>query len=240
MLAWLTKLLENTNKPIGTVVHIGAGVGTELPVYQDLHCERVLAIEADDTLFKKLRTKAKRYPNVSVHQAWIADKESEQMATAFANPRFNSLLPASKLLMEHFPNVKATKSLNVITQAFDTFVKENTKITVDKADVLVLEVQGYEASLLKSCPASTLHFFDWIVVRTSQAVLFEGGANATAVNKYLAEQGFELRLSEASQQPFVEQYYQFNSSKVTLEMLEFELAKRNEESALQHEKLIKC
>ena len=54
MLAWLTKLLENKATRIGTVIHIGAGVGTELPVYQDLNCGHILAIEPDNILFKKL------------------------------------------------------------------------------------------------------------------------------------------------------------------------------------------
>jgi len=237
MLAWLTKLLENTTTPIGTVVHIGAGVDSELLVYQKLNCERILAVEPDDSLFKKLRTKAKRFDNVTALQAWIADTASERSAAIFANLRFNSLLPADKMLLEHFPNVQTIKALNVKTESFENIVTSHIKQIDEKSNVLVFEVQGFETALFKNSKPNTLQLFNWIVVRTSEKSLFECGATATEVKQSLTEQGFELRLSDTSQLPFVEQYYQLNTSKVELKIVKDQLVTTNNEFSSQTQKL---
>lgn len=213
MLACLSKLLENTNTPISTVVHIGAGVGSELPIYQDLNCENIFAIKPNEILFEKLKTKAKSYDNVTAQQIWIADTPAERSATIFANPRFNSLLPADKMLLEYFPNVKKLENLKVKTQSFDDLVKSNLEKISTKSNILVLEVQGFEVTLFQNNQAESLQFFNWIVVRTREVELFEGGATTAELKQTLAEQGFELRLSDTSQLPFIEQYYQVNTYK---------------------------
>ena len=237
MLAWLTKLLENKATRIGTVIHIGAGVGTELPVYQDLNCGHILAIEPDNILFKKLKTKAKRFDNVTVQQSWVSDSATERSATIFANPRFNSLLPANKMLLEHFPNVKTTETLQVKTQSFDDLVMSHVKQTDDQSNVLVLEVQGFETTLFQNSQAGKLRLFNWILVRTSEHVLFEGGASAEDVKKCLSEQGFELRLSDTGQLPFVEQYYELNTSEIQLKTSKDQLTKMSHEFGIQQQKL---
>ena len=237
MLAWLTKLLENTATPIGTVVHIGAGVGIELSVYQDLNCEHILAIEPDDALFKKLETKASRFDNVTAQQAWISDTTTDRNATIFANPRFNSLLPADKMLLEHFPNVKETETLQVKTQSFDDVMASQVKQTNHQLNVLVLEVQGFEMILFQNSQVGKLQLFNWIVVRASEHSLFKGGSSAKEVKKCLAEHGFELRLSDTSQLPFVEQYYELNTSKIKLKTVKDQLTKMNHEFAIQQQKL---
>lgn len=223
MLAWLTKLLESTDTPIGNVVHIGAGVGAELAVYHDLNCEQVLAIEPDITLFKKLKSKAKRFDNVSVQQTWVADSVVERNASVFSNPRFNSLLPADKLLLEHFPNVKNTETLRVRTESFTDLVTNSVKRVDGKLNLLVLDVQGFETMLFKNTPASVLQLFSWIVIRTSEVALFEDGANTTDIKGSLIGPGFELRLSETEHLPFVEQYYQLNTSVIELNTVKPEI-----------------
>jgi FkbM family methyltransferase len=237
MLAWLAKLLESTDTPIGTVLHIGAGVGAELPLYRDLKCEHVLAIEPDSTLFKKLNAKAKRFHNVSVKQAWIADTAAERNATIFTNPRFNSLLPADNTLLTHFPNVKSNETLTVKTESFDELVTSNIKKTDEGLHLLILDVQGFETVLFKNSPASTLQLFNWIVVRGSDEVLFEGGSNTSEIKQSLTKQGFELRFSERNQLPFVEQYYELNKSIIELNTAKSQLEKLNNQSILEKEML---
>jgi FkbM family methyltransferase len=239
MLAWLTKLLEGADTPIGTVLHIGAGVGTELSVYHDLNCEQVLAIEPDSTLFKKLQAKAKRFDNVSVQQAWIADTTAERNANIFSNPRFNSLLPADKLLLEHFPNIKNTKQVKVNTQSFNELVTNNVKRKNERLNVLVLDIQGFETTLFNNGPASILQLFDWIIVRASEEPLFECGAQTSDIKKSLRGPGFELRLTERDQLPFVAQYYQLNTSVIELVTVKSELQILSEQRISEKQDLYK-
>lgn len=214
MLAWLTKLLENKSPPIDTILHIGAGVGTELPVYQGLNCKRIIAIEPDPTLFKKLQAKAKRFDNVEVQQKWISENTGERNASVFTNPRFNSLLSADKKLLDYFPNVSNPKTLKVKTKSFNELFKENINVTDNILNILILEVQGIEIQLLNNCSLDTFHGFDWIVIRTSAQALYKNGAMASEISECLLKMAYELRLSDNCNEPFTEYYYELNRSKL--------------------------
>ena len=237
MLEWLTNLVENTGTHFGTVLHIGAGAGNQLAVYQSLNFENIVAVEPDDILFKKLKLKAKSLNNITIQQTWIADTATEKNAMIFANPRFNSLLPADKILLEHFPNVKATETLQVKTHSFEDLVNRHIKSSDENSNLLVIEVQGYETRLFESCPSATLQLFDWIVVRTSQELLFKDGATSTEIKKCLESQCFELRLNEKNQYPFIEQYYQINKSMLGCRAIEIELVTTNKKSTFYQQEL---
>lgn len=239
MLALLTKLLEDSTSPIGTVLHIGAGGGSELSIYRELNCEHVIAIEPNDLLFKKLKTKAKPFSNVTVQQAWVADKASERKATTFSNPKLNSLLSASSNLLAHFPDLKNPEILKVKTQAFEGLVTKNVALTTEKLNILVLEVQGFETTILQSCPSNVLQLFDWIIVRTADQVLFDGGTSALEVNQFLHTRSFDKIVNESSQLPFLEQYYRLNSSKLESQTLLSQLASVKKQSDVYLQELKK-
>ena len=51
MLAFLSNILGNMEKSLGIAVHIGAGVGRELEIYDEMNFSQVIAVEPDPTLF---------------------------------------------------------------------------------------------------------------------------------------------------------------------------------------------
>ena len=215
MLVLLPNILSHSSESIGTVLHIGAGVGSELETYQKLACEKIVAIEPDAALFKKLSTKARRFSNVETSQTWIGEKSTKAEAQIFANPRFNSLLPAGNLL-EHFANLSQPKITEVNTLTLSDFF--STKLTLDKRkqNILVIEVQGFEVRLLKACDAELLQHFSLIIVRTSAEMLYQDGANAEQLSTCLNEKSFDLMLSDTSDLPYVEHCYRLDQSQITL------------------------
>ena len=232
MLALLPHLLSHSNEPIATVVHIGAGVGSELETYQNLACEKIVAIEPDAALFKKLSTKARRFSNVETSQTWIGEKSTKAEAQIFANPRFNSLLSAGTLL-EYFANLSQPKITEVNTLSLSDFF--STKLTLDrrKQNILVIEVQGFEVRLLQACEAKLLQQFSLIIVRTSAEMLYKDGANAKQLTTFLNEKLFDLMLSDTSHLPYVEHYYRLDHSQITLTDNQKENAKQQQLSLEQ-------
>jgi FkbM family methyltransferase len=215
MLALLPNLLSHSSESINTVLHIGAGAGSELDTYQQLACEKIVAIEPDAALFKKLSTKARRFSNVETSQTWIGEKSTKAEAQIFANPRFNSLLSAGTLL-EYFANLSQPKITEVNTLSLSDFF--STKLTLDrrKQNILVIEVQGFEVRLLQACEASLLQQFSLIIVRTSAEMLYQDGANAEQLSTCLNEKSFDLMLSDTSDLPYVEHCYRLDQSQITL------------------------
>jgi FkbM family methyltransferase len=238
MLALLPHLLSHSGHSVGTVLHIGAGVGSELETYQKLNCENIVAIEPDAALFKKLSAKAKRFNNVEVTQAWIGENNTQFEAHIFANPRFNSLLAADTLL-DHFANLKLPKILQVDTLAVNDLLSTKLKLKLDasKQNILVIEVQGFEVRLLKSCEFGLLQHFSLIVVKTSEESLYQYGANAEKVSACLGEKSYDLLLSDTSHLPFVEHYYQLNHSQIALAHAQKKLDLKNQQNLEQVERL---
>jgi FkbM family methyltransferase len=232
MLALLHYLLSHSSEPVGTVLHIGAGVGSELETYQKLNCENIVAIEPDAALFKKLSVKANCFNNVEVSQAWIGENNTQFEAHVFTNPRFNSLLAADTLL-DHFANLKLPKTLQVDTLAVNDLLSTKLKLDPSKQNILVIEVQGFEARLLKSCEFGLLQHFSLIVVKTSEESLYQDGANADKVSAFLGEKSYDLLLSDTSHLPFVEHYYQLNHSQIALAHARKEFDLKNQKNLEQ-------
>jgi FkbM family methyltransferase len=229
MLALLPNILSHSNEPIGTVLHIGAGVGSELETYRKLNCENVVAIEPDAALYKKLSAKAKRFNNVETIQSWIGDKSTKTEAQIFANPRFNSLLPAGTLL-DHFENLKQPKVIKVSTLSLSEFLSSKRSLDQSKKNILVVEAQGFEVKLLQACETPLLQHFSVIVVRTSETSLYQDGANVEQLSTCLREKSFDLLLSDAGHSPSVEQYYQLNLSQLALAHAQKELKNHRQQS----------
>jgi FkbM family methyltransferase len=209
MLAFLPHLLGHSDTAIATIVHIGAGVGTELAAYESLNVGKVVAIEADSTLFKKLQTKEKRYKNVEAIQAWVAESTSECQAHEFSNPRFNSLLAADGLY-SHFSNLKTVATNTVSPLAISDVINQHVKANPAQQNILVLEVQGYEVKLLKACALQELHKLDWLIIRSSEDALYEDAVNLSELLEIGLSLGYELVLHDASHTPFIEYYFRLN------------------------------
>ncbi|MDO6691937.1 FkbM family methyltransferase [Aliiglaciecola sp. 3_MG-2023] len=207
MLAFLPNLLAHSSKSMGTVVHIGAGVGQEVGLYQTFPFNRVVAVEADAVLFKKLNNKAKRADNLQVENHWIGPKSGNTSVYYFDNPRFNSLLPASNLA-NHFANLKKSEQKTVQALGINEFILNLGEFDPEQDNILVLDVLGAEAMLIEACSNEVLNFFEWVVVRSSSEILYENSINTDKLMDLLGERDFALRLTDDEHQPFVEHFYQ--------------------------------
>ena len=232
MLALLSNILRPLKQPIGTLLHIGAGVGTELSVYENLNIEKIIAIEADATLFKKLQVKERRYKNVRAKQAWVAASNETCEVHQFTNPRFNSILAADKLY-SHFSNIQSAESLTVEPIAFSEVICENVKTKPHQKNVLVLEVQGYESTLLQSCEVEILHKLDWLVIRGSKEPLYKFSASAENLTEALYGLGYELILEDTTHNVFTEYFFRLNHSILKSQDLSVQL--QSSQQSLQDE-----
>lgn len=250
MLAFLSNILSHADKPIGTVLHIGAGAGSELQAYQELDCENIILIEPEANLFRKLNTKAKRFSNVQAIQKWIGEKNEKVDAQIFRNPRFNSLLEADNLY-EFFPNLKNPEVTKVDTHSLTDFLSNDISLNSNKKSVLVIEIQGYEHKLLQSCAPSLLNLFSIIVVKTSSHSLYKNEEQVEQLSTYLNEISYDLLLNDSSHEPFIELYYKINKSHQSLlntqkqyksdkQDLEAQVGQLEEELAVQKSTLIEA
>jgi chromosome segregation ATPase len=236
MLTFLPHLLGHTDKTLGTLLHIGAGVGSELSVYDALHIKTVVAVEADNVLFKKLQTKAKRYQNVQVIQGWVAGSDQQCNVYEISNPRFNSLL-APDALYSYFSNLKTISTNSVKPLAIGDVICQHVDANPAHLNILVLEAQGYEAALLKSCAIQELYKLDWLVIRSSEKPLYKTAANSSQLIELTSSLGYEFILQDETHTPFVEYYFRLNRDRLANRELESRLRVDEEKNAVLKQKL---
>ncbi|GAA0856797.1 FkbM family methyltransferase [Aliiglaciecola litoralis] len=222
MLAFLSNILGNKEKSLGVAVHIGAGVGRELEIYNAMNFSRIVAVEPDPTLFDKLNRKSKRFEHVQVKNVWVAPKTGETSIYCFANPRFNSLL-APDQLTEHFSNLKQCEQKSSMAEGINDFIENLQPLDPNKVNVLIFDVQGAESNLFSECSQDNLNQFDWVIVRTSQESLYKNSTQANELIKTLATRNLTLRFTDDENVPYTEHYYQRDQNAITIKQLESKL-----------------
>lgn len=158
-------------KPYSSILHIGANIGQELSLYHLIRPKRVIWIEPDEKAFKKLKLRAffyRKFENIFI-SACISDKSG--ITTSFyefnesgANSNFkptNSFLSSRKTRYVTKVSLITTKNIeDVLTDKEIEFHDEN--------NLLVIDVQGNEMSVLNGFEPATLKKFRVIMCEFSR------------------------------------------------------------------------
>ncbi|MEG3766263.1 hypothetical protein [Alteromonas sp. 14N.309.X.WAT.G.H12] len=168
----LPKLLQNIKKPLGMILHIGAGTGSHLNGLAQLEPRSITLVEASNSLHAQLSRKIKKFHNVVVLKHWVvaAGKITEE-ANLFSNPRYNSLSKPNDLKSK-LPNVNLESVLVVKGKPIDELVN-SLELNIDEANILILSVLGYETILIDSLPSEIVEKFEYIIIETPKKVSYE-------------------------------------------------------------------
>ena len=171
-------LAEIPQRPLGTVVHVGAGHGGVLADYARLQPGRVVLIEGDRDAAARLREEKRAHPFAEAIECAVAPSAGEAVWHTFNLPRFNGLhVPAG--LQARYPRLRELPGRTVATAAFSALSVLQEPRGGVAPDVLVLDVPGQEVGLLASLDPDALQRFQWIVVRTC-ALDEQGGADTSS------------------------------------------------------------
>lgn len=193
MLIDFRKLFPKYNiKPNG-ILHIGANVGEEFPVYMELGIENQLWYEPNPDMFRLLIGTIR-----SNMKAWAVNKavgnESKEIVLHISNNsgQSSSILELGTHTSAH-PEVHYIGDINVdmvrIDEDFDRIDKLKTFQTWN-LDFLNIDVQGYELNVLKGMD-KVLNQFKWCYLEVNKEPLYIGCALVGEIDEYLAGFGFE-------------------------------------------------
>ncbi|GAA5124101.1 hypothetical protein GCM10023212_23420 [Luteolibacter yonseiensis] len=186
--------VSETTYCLDTVVHLGAGPCGELEDYLRLGARRMVLVEALGEEVAKLRKFEDAAGRIRVRQAVVAEKACEKTAVIYRNVRedsrdqiFLSLDPPRPCL-EHLPNFEAAEKITVTTTTISEICDG-----IDMAgpgNLLVLELNEFEASALAATPHEVLRRFQWIAVRVSNCHTRHGIGNAGSMQTDMLSAGF--------------------------------------------------
>jgi FkbM family methyltransferase len=172
-------------KPRG-VLHVGANVGEEAPVYDELGIKEVAWVEANPDLIPKLKENVFKLGH-TIYEACVSDTTGEEVTFNISNNggQSSSILELGTHKIAH-PEVHYTKTLNLETIRLDLMLAGSY---IDY-NFLNIDLQGAELKALRGL-GDRLHQFKWAYLEVNQAELYKGCALVEEIDTYLLGFGFK-------------------------------------------------
>src|SRR5690606_29968860 len=169
-------------KPKG-VLHIGANVGEEAPIYKELGIDNAIFIEADFQVYKKLIDNIIKIDGVNYMpiNALIGD-ENKQVTFHISNNggQSSSIYEFGTHKIAHL-EVEFIKDVTLEMHRIDSIFDQ-----LNDYDFLNIDVQGAELLVLKGM-GDLLNGFNWVYLEINVKELYKGCALLPEVTAYLMQ-----------------------------------------------------
>lgn len=171
------------------VIHIGAHEGTENKFYQELIIPKVLFVEANPEVYRRLCDNMKEFSNVQSVCCAISDRIGECLLHVTSMDQSSSVLP----LKHHkvvFPSIKEVKCITVKCTTLDSLVEE---LHLNPADFnfINIDIQGAELLAFRGAENLLKNHIQAINTEVNYEEMYESCALKTDIDKFLNQFGFK-------------------------------------------------
>lgn len=180
LIAWDDLVAKYQIKPSG-VLHVGAHMGEEAPIYQRAGVTNVWWVEANPALIPSLEGVVFAFGH-RVIEAAIADKDDLSVSFNVTNNGQSSSLLDLKRHLQVSPEVYQVQKLHLTTKTIDSLVETHS---IHGCDFLNMDIQGAELLALKGA-SKYLKTVQWIYTEINTWELYAGCARVWELDEYLA------------------------------------------------------
>lgn len=177
-------------KPKG-VLHVGANVGEEAPVYDELGIKNVVWIEANPYIAEKLTNNVKPYGHKVFNFAASDDNGNVILHESNNGSQSSSILELGTHKIAH-PEVHYVRDIPVLMARLDSAFGLGS-VFVEDLDFLNMDIQGAELKALRGM-GNLLHQFKWAYLEVNKEELYKGCALVEDIDMYML--GFGFRRAE--------------------------------------------
>lgn len=176
------------------IIHVGADIGQEVPLYFEYGFKKVMLIEANPEKYDVLRKKFDRHSNVTLFNYAACDKEII-VDFHIHTSRTGSTEPASILPMKRFKEIVKTlhtpRTIKVPAITLDALFGRHG-IAAEDYNFINIDIQGAE-SLALAGATKVISAMDAIICEVNVVELYENGALEADIIALLSRHGFERR-----------------------------------------------
>lgn len=178
-------------KPTG-VLHVGANLGEEAPVYHELGIKKVIWIEANPHLMPRLTENIRKYTGQHAFNFAAGEEDFVDVTLHISNNagQSSSLLELGTHKVAH-PEVHYIEDVTVKMHRIDRFFgTRSADLGIHDCDFLSMDIQGFELPALRGMGESLKHFTS-VYLEVNKAELYKGCALVEDIDLYLLGYGFK-------------------------------------------------
>ena len=177
---------EHDVEPRG-VIHVGAHEGKEVAKYLEMGVRKILLIEANPTVYKRLLGNIQGKPHIQAVNCAITNKNGTVKLLVTSMDQSSSLLPL-KDHAEIYPGIKVQEEVTIEAMTLDTLLAR-LGLAPHEFNLLNIDIQGAELLALQGA-ADTLKYIEAINTEVNFEELYEGCALIDQLDDFLEQYGF--------------------------------------------------
>lgn len=188
MLLDLKALFKKYSLSCSGVLHVGAHVGQEFALYNELGLLKQVWVEANENLMPKLSDNIRPDGvNRFVYNVAAGNKVEDVVLYVASNEGQSSSVLVPALHLEKHPEVSFSTGAFVTNMVrLEDFLPD---YVMEDVDFLNVDVQGYELEVLKGL-GDGVKKMNAVCLEYNLAELYEGCARLNQLDKYLGDRGF--------------------------------------------------
>ena len=184
------KILQNElGVNIRGVIHIGACMAEEFPMYDELNINDVVWIEANPEIAYKLIKKFQNLKRQKVYSFAATDLSHKMITLNVTNNLQSSSILKLKRHKKYYPQITVEKTVNVFTLTLDDLFSA-CRLKIEKYNFLNIDIQGAELLALKGA-RNILKKIDYVYTEVNKDELYKDCCMIEDIDKYLSSFGFE-------------------------------------------------
>ncbi|EIE48945.1 hypothetical protein C357_21367, partial [Citreicella sp. 357] len=188
---------------VGVILHIGAGYGGDLAALQALPATRILLVEPNSGCLPELRNAARQDARIEVIEAAVSTMPTARAPLHVFNIEAqSSLRTPTDALRTLFPALRQIAAPEVALISPEALLAQALPDGV-RGGLAIIDAPGETGALLEGLLAAGLAGrVEYLLLRLSREVLFEGGTDAGTVLETAREGGYQLLSSDEADSDF--------------------------------------
>ncbi len=180
----LKALNSNFNLNIKGIIHIGAHIGQELNIYQEMNINNVMFFEPIEKTFEQLKNNVGDKAILFNTALGNMIGEVEMHTETFNQGMSNSILEPGKHLTQ-YPNITFNNKEKVSITKLDEYLSFK-----DDYNFIMIDVQGYELEVFKG-GSEFLNNIDYVMTEVNRDEVYKGCAKINELDDFLSNYGFD-------------------------------------------------
>lgn len=215
---------------LGTIVHLGAGEGSELSAYLATRAQRIVLAEPDPDLLPVLERAAGADERVLIRPVALAQTDGQAPLDQYNFPALSSLHTPTGV-QALFPGLHRRARPMVETQCLDSLLRQ-IDMPKGREHILVIETPGGEGQVIGDLLAGNWATqFSHIVLRAALEPAYEGAVAFPDLVSRLEAGGYRVSAQSTADPDFPEVHLRFEPLVLENRELQQELARVREQAS---------